>query len=113
MLKAVIVTLIVALFIAVNGYAVAKGASKGKQEVSKEKLEEIENQLHEAQQKNEETKQSIVQLEKKVQCTYKLVKGYESCDASFTEKNKDYVACIERARKEKDDCMEQMASESE
>lgn len=106
MLKAAIVTLLVTLFTAGMGNALA-------QDTTAQKLEDIENQLHEEQKKNDESKQAIAQLEKKVQCTYKLVKGYESCDAKFTEKNAAYVACIDKARKEKDDCMAEMSAESE
>ncbi len=82
------------------------------QDVSVQKLLEVEDQLREEQKKNEETKAAIVQLEKKVQCTYGLVKGYENCDASFTEKNEEYYACIAQARKEKDDCMLEVAAET-
>jgi cell division protein FtsL len=106
MLRAAIVTLIMTFFFTVIGNAVAE-------EVTPEKLADVEEQLKATQQQNEETKQEIVQLEKKVQCTYKLVKGYENCDKSFSDKNADYVACIEKARKEKDDCLQEIAENSD
>ncbi|MGD8885768.1 MAG: hypothetical protein PVF34_09095 [Gammaproteobacteria bacterium] len=87
------------------------GANVFAQDVSVQKLLEVEDQLREEQKKNEETKSAIVQLEKKVQCTYGLVKGYENCDANFTEKSEDYFACIQQARKDKDECMLDMAAE--
>jgi hypothetical protein len=82
------------------------------EDVSVQKLLEVEDQLREEQKKNDETKAAIVQLEKKVQCTYGLVKGYENCDASFSEKNDDYYACIKKARQEKDDCMVELSADS-
>jgi hypothetical protein len=87
-----------------NGYA---------QDVSVQKLLEVEDQLRSEQKKNEEAKNAIVQLEKKVQCTYGLVKGYENCEATFSEKSEDYFACIQKARQEKDDCMLELAAETQ
>lgn len=82
------------------------------QDVSVQKLLEVEEQLHSEQKKNEQTKQDIAQLEKKVQCTYSMVKGYEKCEASFTEKSADYFACIEQARKDKEECMLELSADS-
>lgn len=106
MLKAAAVTVMITLLSGSMGSAVA-------QDMSQEKLKDVEDQLHEEQMKNEESKQTIMQLEKKVQCTYKLVKSYESCDASFPEKNAGYVACIEKARTEKDECLRDIAAAAE
>ena len=83
------------------------------QDVSVQKLLEVEEQLRSEQKKNEETKEAIVQLEKKVQCTYGMVKSYENCDATYTEKSEDYFACIQKARQEKDECMLELAAESQ
>jgi hypothetical protein len=105
-LKAATVILMITVFFTAAGSAVA-------QDSNAKKLSDMEDQLHEEQQKNEEAKQAIVKLEKKVQCTYKLVKGYESCDATFPEKNAGYLECIEKARKEKDDCLQELSAESE
>jgi hypothetical protein len=91
------------MILSTNGFA---------QDVSVQKLLEVEEQLREEQKNNDETKAAIVQLEKKVQCTYGMVKGYESCDASFSEKSEDYFACIQQARQEKEDCMLELAAES-
>ncbi len=82
------------------------------QDVSVQKLLEVEDQLRSEQKKNEETKDAIVQLEKKVQCTYGMVKGYENCEATYSEKNEDYMACIQKARQEKDECMLESAAET-
>jgi hypothetical protein len=105
-LKAATIVLVVGFFSSVIGNAMAE-------DVSPQKLLDVEAQLRAEQKKNEESKQDIVQLEKKVQCTYKLVKGYESCDATFQEKNAAYMECIEKARKEKDDCLQEMSDDSE
>ena len=108
MLKAATVTflLVFSFFSAVISNAVA-------QEVSVQKLLDVEEQLRSEQKKNEDSKQAIAQLEKKVQCTYKMVKGYESCDASYQDKSADYIACIQKARQEKEDCMQDAASSSQ
>ncbi|KPJ92928.1 MAG: hypothetical protein AMJ53_08420 [Gammaproteobacteria bacterium SG8_11] len=82
------------------------------QDVSVQKLLEVEDQLREEQKKNEQTKEAIVQLEKKVQCTYGLVKGYENCDASFADKSEEYFACIKTARQEKEECMLELAADT-
>lgn len=82
------------------------------QDASVQKLMEVEEQLRDEQKKNEQTKENIAQLEKKVQCTYNLVKGYENCDASFTEKSEDYLACVQQARQEKETCMLELAVET-
>lgn len=95
------IILAASLALSANGFA---------QDVSVQKLLEVEDQLREEQKKNEETKAAIVQLEKKVQCTYGMVKDYENCDASFTEKNKDYFACIQKARQDKEECMLEVAA---
>lgn len=104
-LKTAAVSLILAFFLGVMGNSAA-------QDVSVQKLLEVEDQLREEQKKNEQTKEAIVQLEKKVQCTYGMVKGYENCEASFTEKSEDYFACIQKARQEKDECMLELAAET-
>ncbi|WP_455210658.1 hypothetical protein, partial [Kaarinaea lacus] len=98
-------TIILAFSFGIIGNAIA-------QDVSVQKLLEVEDQLREEQKKNEETKDAIVQLEKKVQCTYGMVKGYENCDATFTEKSEDYFACIQKARQEKDECMLELAADT-
>ena len=82
------------------------------QDASVQKLLEVEEQLRAEQKKNEETKDAIVQLEKKVQCTYGMVKGYENCDASFAEKSEEYFACIQKAKQEKDECMLELAADA-
>jgi hypothetical protein len=104
LLKTAAVTIMFAFFLAFIG-------SVSAQDVSVQKLLEVEEQLRSEQKKNEETKETIVQLEKKVQCTYGMVKGYENCDASFTEKNEDYLDCMQKVRKEKEDCMLDTAAE--
>ena len=104
LLKTAAVTAILIFFPAIMGNVFA-------QDVSVQKLLEVEEQLREEQKKNEETKGAIVQLEKKVQCTYGLVKGYENCDASHDEKSEDYFACIQKARQEKEECMLELAAD--
>jgi hypothetical protein len=106
LLKTAAVTIMFAFFLAFIG-------SVSAQDVSVQKLLEVEEQLRSEQKKNEETKETIVQLEKKVQCTYAMVKGYENCDATFTEKSEDYFACIQKARQEKDECMMELAAETQ
>ena len=104
-LKTAAVKMILAFSLGILGNA-------GAQDVSVQKLLEVEEQLREEQKRNEQTKEAIVQLEKKVQCTYGMVKGYENCDATFTEKSDDYFACIQKARQEKDECMLDLAAET-
>ena len=105
-LKTAAVAIFFALTVGFVGNTVAE-------EASVQKLLDVEDQLREEQKKNEQTKEAIVKLEKKVQCTYGMVKGYENCDASFTEKTEDYFACIEKARKEKEDCMMEVSAEAQ
>ena len=104
-LKTAAVTIILAFSLGVMGNSAA-------QDVSVQKLLEVEEQLREEQKKNEETKGAIVQLEKKVQCTYGMVKGYENCEASYSEKSEDYFPCIQKARQEKDECMLELAADT-
>ena len=104
-IKSAAVTIILAFSLGILGNAVA-------QDVSVQKLLEVEEQLREEQKRNEQTKDAIVQLEKKVQCTYGMVKGYENCDATYTEKSEDYFACIQKARQEKDECMLELAADT-
>ena len=103
------ITVISILFCAFAGVGHAQ-QSKGK-EASVQKLLEVEEQLRAEQKKNEETKEGIVQLEKKVQCTYRMVKSYESCEENHPEKDQTYIACIEKAKHEKEECLLELAAE--
>ena len=103
------------LFCAFAGVAQAQQSSKSSKgkEASVQKLLEVEEQLRAEQKKNEATKEGIVQLEKKVQCTYRMVKSYESCEENHPEKDQAYVACIEKAKQEKDECLLELAAEQQ
>jgi hypothetical protein len=111
LLKNAAVTTFLVFALGFMGLAFIGNVSAQDQDVSVQKLLEVEEQLRAEQKKNEETKDAIVQLEKKVQCTYGMVKGYENCDASYTEKNEDYLACMQKVRQEKEECMLETAAE--
>jgi hypothetical protein len=68
-------------------------------------LMEVEEQMRERQELNEQQKEAIKKLEVKVQCTYDMVKKYESCEESYDKQSNDYFSCIEQAKRDKELCM--------
>jgi hypothetical protein len=72
-----------------------------------DKLMKLEEEIRQYQDENEERKEIISQLEKKVQCTYQMVKGYERCEEQFEKQAPDYGTCIEAAREQNELCMQQ------
>ena len=77
-------------------------AADSEYEESVKDLMEVEEQIREYQKLNEQQKDAIASLEKKVQCTYDMVKKYESCEEQFDKKSNNYFICIDNAKQEKD-----------
>lgn len=69
-----------------------------------EKLMNIEKQIRENQTQNDEKKEQIKKMEKKVDCNFTLLNAYKSCDESFKKGSDPYWACIKEAKQNFEQC---------
>ena len=82
----------------------AESANTPDYEKNLEQLMNVEKQIRDQQASNDERKDQIKKMEKKVDCNFNLLNGYKSCDESFKKGTDQYWACIKEAKKDFEQC---------
>ena len=58
-----------------------------------------------AQKQNEERREEIALMEKKVKCTYDMLKSYESCEEKHEKDSDAFFSCINTAKQNQEACL--------
>ena len=92
------------LFAANSVIAVAQNNSSSYDEKVKDLLL-VEEELRNAQKQNEERREEIALMEKKVKCTYDMLKSYESCEEKHEKDSDAFFSCINTAKQNQEACL--------
>ena len=92
------------LFAANSVIAVAQNNSSSYDEKVKDLLL-VEEELRNAQKQNEERREEIALMEKKVKCTYDMLKSYESCEEKHEKDSDAFFSCINTAKQNQEVCL--------
>ncbi|MDH5327256.1 MAG: hypothetical protein OEZ68_05530 [Gammaproteobacteria bacterium] len=94
----------IAVFMVAAPASAADSANSPEYEKNLEQLMKVEKQIREEQTSNEQKKEQIKKMEKKVDCNFNLLNAYKSCDESFKKGTDPYWACIKEAKKDFEQC---------
>ena len=71
----------------------------------REQIRELTEQSKQQQENLQEQRKAKADLEKMVDCTWKLVQVYEGCDADHDKTSPDYLRCINDGKEENKKCL--------
>ena len=70
-----------------------------------QQLTNVEQQVEMQKQELEEERKKAAQLEKQVDCNYKLLNGYKDCEEKFDKTSQDYLDCTVQAKQVYNKCL--------
>jgi len=76
-----------------------------------QQLTNVEEQVKQQKQELEQERKKAAQLEKQVDCNYKLLKGYKACEDKFSKTSQEYLDCSIKAKKSYDECVSAIATD--
>ncbi|WP_455202937.1 hypothetical protein [Kaarinaea lacus] len=101
--KILLMVVLATLCVANSVIAVAQNSSSYDEKVKDLLL--VEEELRNAQKQNEERREEIALMEKKVKCTYDMLKSYESCEEKHEKDSDAFFSCINTAKQNQEACL--------
>jgi len=70
-----------------------------------QKLRQLLDRIGETQEQNEQQKDTIKKLEKKMSCNWELLQAYEACEKNIKDNLEAQINCKQEARKKATKCL--------
>lgn len=73
----------------------------------RQKIESVREQTREQAEQLAQSRASKEKLELLVECSWKMLKGYEECEAEFDKAEKSYLSCVNKAKSTNRQCTDE------
>jgi len=73
----------------------------------REKLQSVKQQTQDQAEQLAQSRASKKKLEMLVECSWKLLKGYEDCESEFDKTSNSYLSCVNKAKSANQQCTQE------
>lgn len=73
-----------------------------------QKLRQILEEIGDSREQRAEQRAQLEKLNKKMQCNWALIQGYDACDKKYKEQKQEQINCTQQAKEKATECLSEI-----